>query len=681
MEKAFFSDKNINNQTIKFMQTLGIKPNQQAVDKCRIFVKKQMNNGYKEYSEKKPNSMSSQDFFDKLNTLCLKDALASYEIKRKKSIGTNMDKFSRTRDEEVFGQREQRLPPRGRYTNQKQANDGAKPRYSEAGGSSFASFNTDDVDNGYVDATGQIIRGNGFMVSSGNERDSRNNSGSNGDSRIGMMSSGKGSADELARRMLELKNDYSGNVRRIPPTEINFCVDGGDTRGSGPSSGQNGNMDFDKFEQFQGMDSFNGGDNFGSNFNGNSDNNDNFMDFMNNSGNQSGGNSGNMNQMQQMMMKMFQMMQNQSSNSNQQPILDDTADAKTRLSRLMNERSSIDSMAKNNQTGGKFDPMKSPYDKNPFFFEQGKKIIETLTNKDLQGMNVEQLEFLNSLYGYVFEQNKKIKQQKKLDSKIPIKGATVNLENKHVIFDSSHYFREDNYGVIEFPGDITIEFEKPIPNTVRLGVTKAKFPAYTETTSREHEVIERNHGFCETINEYIYTFAIKFSDDEEYRVYQIDKGNYTLKSLIEELHTNFKADEIDLTLRINNRRKIEIFSNNKTKFSLKYYPDSILRMLGFINKEYNGSDKYVSEESPDLDMYQAVDVYLCSENHVIMDQPLFTYNLVDGDTNKLPVHKEIPKQTIRAISLKLTAHNHKDIMYTFPLNFKLKIELLHSEPK
>ncbi len=666
MEKVFFSERNINNQTLKLVEALGAADNVEAKKRCKMLMIKNMKDGYIKYKDVQ-NKMSNQEFLNKLNKKCIENCVSFFQKRKREREMGNIDNISRTREREVNGDRDLRIPDRGEFTTQKRDRDatGNTPKYLNSGagigGSNYASFDP-NLDGGYVSACGEVKRGQ-LMV-----QNDESGGGGNRDMRIGSMSMGKGRQDELLRRMNELQGSYQGNNMNQRPPDINFALDGGDTRGRNTGTNAVQTMDFG---QFQGLDSYDSG-NMGSNF---GDNNatsiDELMGFGSNNGSSNNGgglnngmNMKNMdnNQMQQMMQMMMKMMQqNQNGGAQQQNSFNDNIDVKTRLSNLMNERTRVDSMASQQSKGGKFDPTKSPHEMNNFFFEQGRKIIRDLNADALSDMDSKQMDFLIDIYKSVIIKDKQMKQEKKLKNSIEAKSKEIDITKeeetnvditdtpstiKNLKLDSSEYDNESN---------INIEFDT-IKNVTSLSITGSKFPKYNKN-----------------INDNMNTFSIKTNlDDEEFDTFVLENGTYTVINVIKKLQEIFDAKEKDIKIFQNARNHIEIRS--KEVFELKFYEDSILKLLGFTKELYEGANTYTSEQRPNMNMFKTVDVYV-SINSKLDNEPFMVVDLSDHANNRYPVTKKFKKQNIESIGVILTPHNSRDIIYKFTEPYKLKFEL------
>ena len=668
MEKVFFSDSNINNQTLRLMNALGAKDGPDARKKCRMLMVKNMKDGYIKYKDVQ-KKMPTKDFIDKLNKKCIENCLGYCQQRKYERDANNIDRVSRRRDHEINGDRNLMLQNRGEFTSQKKDRDSNinQPKFLNSGngigGTDFATFNP-DIQGGYVSASGEIKHGQ--LVVNGND-----NGNQNQDMRIGKMSMGRGRQDELERRMGELQGSYQGGNMNQRPPDINFALDGSDTRARNISSTSNPQIDFD---QFQGLDSFGSRENTGSNFNNNVSIDD-IMGFnpYNQSNNMVNNTMGNMtesnNQMQQMMQMMMKMMQqNQQSQPNQtQNNFGDNIDVKTRLNNLMNERSNIDNISKQNNKGKQFDPTKSPHEMGSFFFEQGQKIIDGLNAEVLSSMNSKQIDFLIDLYKSIIVKNKQIKIEKNLKNCINIKNKDTDT-SKNDIINIPHETKilkinSDNYNN---NSDFNIDFEE-IKNITSLSIIKTKFPE-----------------FSENINNNANTFSIKINDNNskednsddgessDFDTFVLDNGNYTISTILKKLQDALDAKKLDIKIMYNKNKHIEIKSN--TEFEIKYYDDSILKHLGFTKEYYSGKSSYIGEHKPNMNIFKYVDVYI-NFNNTNTSEKFATIDLSDSSNNHYPIIKKIKKQNINNIGIMLTAHDNKDIIYKFNKKFKMELGL------
>ncbi len=317
---------------------------------------------YSKYGERKPSKIAVPDYIRLLNEKSIKECVRLYQEKKQRKDNVpqqpqrqNQDygQMNMTRDRDLFGDRNRGEMQRPQHTSGMKQNNGL-PGMIDGGGAGYASFNANQQ-GGYITATGEM--GSQMNLGSNNE-----------------MYSKKDSSDDIERRMLERQNDYVGkpsggfgggfgnmmggmnggmnggmmgrmqdmnNINYNPlnmngqgrPPEINFALDGGDTRKTKEKEmmmqqAQNmmGGMDGGMFAGFDmggmgNMAGFDMGMNGmgGNNMMGNMNGGNNMMGNMNNNmmgNNMMGGNMNNMNGMGNNMMGGNMGMQNMNNMNN-----------------------------------------------------------------------------------------------------------------------------------------------------------------------------------------------------------------------------------------------------------------------------------------------------------------------------------------------------------------------------
>ncbi len=436
MESLFFSPKNIDKLAENLGNSLNIRNTPDSQQACRKFLQDQMKVVYSKYGERKPSKIAVPDYIRLLNEKSIKECMRLYQEKKQKKDNVqpqrqNQDygQMNMARDRDLYGDRNRGEMQRPQHTSGMRQNNGF-PGMIDGGGAAYASFNANQQfqQGGYITATGEM----GAQMNMGGNNE---------------MYSKKDSTDDIERRMMERQNDYVGkpsggfgggfgnnmmggmmggmnggmmsrmqdmnNINYNPlnmnnqgkPPEINFALDGGDTRRTKEKEmlqqqAQNmmGGMDGGMFSGFDmggmgnmagfdmgmgmngmgnmGMQNMNGmGNNMMNNnmMNNNMMNNNmmnnNMMGNMNNMGMNGMGNNmmnnnmmGNMNNMNGMNNNMGNMNNNMGMNNMNQNNLSSTqmseAEMKAKLNNIMAERNNIQV-----STNQPFNPMVSPNQK------------------------------------------------------------------------------------------------------------------------------------------------------------------------------------------------------------------------------------------------------------------------------------------------------------------------------
>jgi hypothetical protein len=259
MDKYFFSKKNIDRLYNILESNIPVKNTPESKKTCRNFLEKQMEEVLNKYGDKKPKSMPMPVFLEKLNKKSISECIKMYE--KKTGVRHDPDKMNRIRDEEVNGKRQPTVPRRPEHTNGgKKRNEGFTGLMDGGVAGGFATVNQmeyidklglkgDEENPPFISATGSVEPRMFF----GNINDNAN------------FGNKRSSYDDLEQRMLERQVGYSsargpmGNGfsgRKQPPQDINFAIDGGDSRGNNSAQGGSQGGQFGGFGGFDG----NGGD-------------------------------------------------------------------------------------------------------------------------------------------------------------------------------------------------------------------------------------------------------------------------------------------------------------------------------------------------------------------------------------------------------------------------------------
>jgi hypothetical protein len=235
VNRYFFSNKNIHNLLEQLCEHLGTN-NKKAKKNCKVLLDSQMELVYNK-NKSKVKRGNPKKMIKALNEKTFEQCMKRYEEHRRKSSGSNMD-----RDMNLYGSRKNRVEKRPKHTKMRKRDDDFPGMMdSSVNNSGFAPIG----DGGFITATGE----SGDTMKFGNTNDQQ--FGYN-DKQL--------NKELLERRMMERRSDYennqlmsmggghmnptnnmnsmnpmNGNQR---PPEINFALDGGDTRGYGNSNPQ-----------------------------------------------------------------------------------------------------------------------------------------------------------------------------------------------------------------------------------------------------------------------------------------------------------------------------------------------------------------------------------------------------------------------------------------------------------
>ena len=346
MDGYFFIKKNVDQLSIELENKLPIKKTPESRQTCRKFLEEQMRVVYEKYGNKRPKNMPIPIFIEKLNNKSISECIRAYEERSGKKIkNTGMKQ------------------PISTPTRRKETGFSGTMDNIGGGGSDFAPIVNGQGE--FISATGDM--GQKMTFNNGNEQYA--------------STRGRGaSQEEIDKVFLERQQEYAtrrgggmfGNGR---PPEINFALDGGDTRNTNLRKDANdmsqslegfGNLDMNSFggSNFMGN---NAGGMFGTGMMGTSMVTENNMGQMNNSNHMNQSNSMNMNQMNPINMNqmnmnpmnMNQMNMNQMNMNSMNMIPTHGIDLNAKVHQIMNERDKLDVTSPSNSRGH-FNPMISP---------------------------------------------------------------------------------------------------------------------------------------------------------------------------------------------------------------------------------------------------------------------------------------------------------------------------------
>ena len=279
INSLFFSKRNIEKLSNKLVNNLHLKTDSRTIANCRVFVESQMKEILKKYGKQKPRSLSIPEFVDKLSEKSLEDCIKMYKnrTKEKKYSPQDVGSYQMDRDADIHRGQQKGILRRPQHTSGIK-NNSEYPGVIDSmqgGGSNFAPLSV-------ISGTGMYTTADGRMGSAEEWHKPISESS--------MYSGGKGNSDELQRRVLQRQQEYdqkqnfaggnmesmgagnfagydmgmgdtmnmgmgmgmgmddtmgmnnnAGNAQLMynpnpfgknKPPDINFAMDGGDTRGS-----------------------------------------------------------------------------------------------------------------------------------------------------------------------------------------------------------------------------------------------------------------------------------------------------------------------------------------------------------------------------------------------------------------------------------------------------------------
>ena len=228
MDKYFFGQKNVLSQAKKLESILNLDNTEGAKRRCRNLLVENMKEVYNKYNNRKPPNMKPSEFINLLNKKSIhncKEYVDKLKQKKraKKYSPESINQYERDRENEMYGRRQPKLDRRPEVMSIRKERQTHQPQYVEENAANYASFNKND-NGGYYDASGALIKGNMITQNYQSGYEDKN--------------FGRG-GDELERRMMERQSQYQGrptgmgmglNLNQGPPPEINFRLDGTDSR-------------------------------------------------------------------------------------------------------------------------------------------------------------------------------------------------------------------------------------------------------------------------------------------------------------------------------------------------------------------------------------------------------------------------------------------------------------------
>ncbi|QKF93797.1 metallo-peptidase family M12 [Fadolivirus algeromassiliense] len=207
MDKFFFSEKNVARQFATLEQLINMSDNPDSKRHFKKFLVKEMKEVYDKYGKKKPPTMKPAEFIDLLNKKSIKECVRICEekkaTKKKNYSQDQLGEIERSREEEMYGQRDIQVPRRpqhmsldrqnnsnrGQQNNRQPGFNNGMDGFSDGGGGGFA----------------PIPKGNGEFITASGEMGAKMFFGNLEDQMYGSRGDAK---NELERRMLERMNEY-----------------------------------------------------------------------------------------------------------------------------------------------------------------------------------------------------------------------------------------------------------------------------------------------------------------------------------------------------------------------------------------------------------------------------------------------------------------------------------------
>ncbi len=717
MNNYFLSDNNVNRISSSVSKTLNIKNTQKSTQACRNFVESRMKEVYNKYGTRKPDNMELKDFILKLNQKTIQDCVKLYQQKTNNNKASQI-----SRDKEIYGKRDSLIPARPTHTSFNKNSRELPGMLDDGGMSIMGGSNFSPVLSGkgsFISATGEVTDGIQFnneqqsdpnmsmfqdkknsvddlerrmlelktnygmqQMSNPNGNQQRKQPMGNqmmgnnmmnpqmmqpmGNQMMGnnmmnpQMMQPMGNNNMMSQPMAGNKLMYNPNVdgQDYRPPEINFALDGSDSRNSrqkqqlvkehemqNPQLNDEHFMGFDSTNNVFDMNMFNF-DLMGNNTLGGDAippmNQPMNQPMMNNTINQPMMN----NTMNQPMMNNDMnniMFSNEKINEN---------DFQKKLNMMMSDRNNISV-----QNTGNFNPMMSPSqynnsNPNKQDFQKGRegginfnntknelissygvdlKHIKQMSSKEIDNLiskiknnimtNVE--EIANKAIDNIDKDDKKrllniIKKTKESNNNETVKTKKKKKKVKIVSFEDeiksdTIKINPKDYTEPEYFNDYLVELSNKYKNVTKIELADYDFPK----------------DLC-YINKKNNQLIIYINDDE--KQIELEKGNYTIDEIIEGLQEAFDDEKIDLNISLDSDEHIILQSNSRFSFA----NDSLGRVLGFTKDNYENQKYYQSENKHLL----VSKLYIFIEN-ILKDEPI---GIIDLTKNKKePIMKKFTK--------------------------------------
>jgi hypothetical protein len=683
MDKFFFSDKNVSNQSAHLQKILNVKDDADAKRRCRKFLIQQMKDVYKKYGKKRPPDMESIQFIDQLNKKSIKECIKIVDERKKaktqekRQYDTHqLDTYERARDQEIYGKRQVRVPKRPEYTAPTKAGSGGgMPGYvndNAGGGNGYAPIPSGSGN--FITATGEV----GGKMYFGNQAEQLYGRGSN--------------KDELENRMMELANNYNmkgkgggpmnmnegfmpnnnngGMMAYNPnmnqpqqPPNIDFSLDGGDPRGNGNRRPNNYQYSAQPPQQFNGMPQQQQQPMMMNPMYGNNQ----VAPVDNSMGN----------------LMSFDQQPQQNTNSIMATNSMNESEMKANMQKLLSERSQFDTQFTSNNKQpeqNKFNPMVSPNMQNMdinqlLMLQKMQEMMSGNNNNNFLNFKGWEQYKLNStgagksekiieeqiaaLRKELFpKKKKKNKKAKSNDDDIKIASVSNDPNNvgslkdpkdiqKYIDIaktvmeqDSTKYhimnIKPEQHVEPMYYNDYLVSIKEPLSDIISFEITSLKLPPVSDNITSE------NNSLC--------------FDDKKVT---IQEGYYNIDKLITTLQKELNTDQLTVTKNDNNIVTIR----HSEDVAFKLIGSSLLKLLGFTKELYSGRSSYKSDEKHNIKTNK---LYLFVEN--IDDyKPIMEIDM-DKDL-KLPVRvlvsdKKEPLTHI-IIKFKQTPNANDELYYDF----------------
>jgi hypothetical protein len=689
MKSIFFSENNVNRITEKVNKYLYSKFKQKEAINKPVTIK------FMQFTFSKSKDLSAlkdkKEILKNLNKRTMQ-IIVKYFVQKNKNtkqvVKKNIDKnpMLQRRNGVIYQQ-----------THVKNQNPKSKEFEAGNSGSSdaFASFNTYNninTPNGYITATGEI----GLDMFQQPR-----------DPRLDIDDDRKKNSDELEKAVLQRKSEYDMRqemfgARGGPPREINFALDGRDTRNTTKRQeqkqlqselggdmrnfnnndfGSNDYNDYSHDDQFGSFDmqnmqemtgsldalfehnsitGYQGKDNKQNNMRNNNIPNNNQPQFrqqnfnnqqnnqqynnFNQQNNQQYNHNFNQQQTQQFAQNNQQYMPNNNLNEQNSNNFDfNNVDVKAKMNNFMNQRNEIDNILSNQGKPNYFNPKKSPYEQ--MDFQLGGRVGNNdINNSSNNLIDQNKLKKLNSkdLGIYLKQIEEKLKNKKK-QTKEKKTNKKIKLENNNTIQVKNKQEKTknkiNNKTKLIFSSEVYTEPEHYNDYLVEIDEIKDVNKIVLEDFKRYFIITEENNEL------------VLIKNKEELTI-EIETGKYELKELLKDINKSFKENDINILLEYNNNNFI--LSDKQDNFKLLNKNSSILNLFGFTEPEYNNSNKYISDKKIKLnDKIYLFIQYLDNENQV---------SVTGSDKEPFCVIDEKFKSCIKKLNNKI---NISDLIFIF----------------
>lgn len=198
--------------------------------------------------------------------------------------------------------------------------------------------------------------------------------------------------------------------------------------------------------------------------------------------------------------------------------------------------------------------------------------------------------------------NKLVRSEKQIKKIIDKNSDILSIEKSTFLINSKNFDNKSNY---------TYKFNKELENIKRIELISYDFPLTSNNVNNQNNKIYFKLEIDQKIenNDNDSDSEIRGSEEEEEDINEIviPHGNYDISSLIKKInklcrsyHIGFTYNKNTSKVTVKSESVTEQYLENKTNFIIFNKEDSILYNLGFTDNTYDGSNKYISNNSYDL---------------------------------------------------------------------------------